>query len=274
MATILVTGSNSGFGRLASLTLARGGHDVIATMRTPSKGEDLQRLADDEGLSIEIRHLDVTDPVSVEACLADPHEIDVLVNNAGFEVEGAIEQIDDSLMWRQLDTNVMGPLRTMRAVLPAWRERGSGVIVNVSSIAGRVGSPYAGAYSASKYALEAMSESLNFEVGQSGIRVHLIEPGRFTTSFLGNRVRPESWAGSDQERRAMAFREASIGMGGDGMPADPQDVADAIARAATDQSTPFRTLVGADAVMIDELKTSMSFEDFESTIRAALDWHD
>ena len=274
MATILITGSNSGFGRLAALALARGGHDVIATMRTPSKGEDLQRLADDEGLSIEIRHLDVTDPTSVEACLADPHEIDVLVNNAGFEVEGAIEQIDDSLMWRQLDTNVMGPLRTMRAVLPAWRERGSGVIVNVSSIAGRVGSPYAGAYSASKYALEAMSESLNFEVGQSGIRVHLIEPGRFTTSFQGNKVRPESWADSDQERRAMAFREASKGMGGDGMPADPQDVADAIARAATDQSTPFRTLVGADAVMIDELKTSMSFEDFESTIRAALDWHD
>ena len=99
MATILITGSNSGFGRLAALTLARGGHDVIATMRTPSKGEDLQRLADDEGLSIEIRHLDVTDPASVEGCLADPHEIDVLVNNAGFEVEGAIEQIDDSLMW-------------------------------------------------------------------------------------------------------------------------------------------------------------------------------
>ena len=200
MATILITGSNSGFGRLAALALARGGHDVIATMRTPSKGEDLQRLADDEGLSIAIGHLDVTDPTSVEACLADPHEIDVLVNNAGFEVEGAIEQIDDSLMWRQLDTNVMGPLRTMRAVLPAWRERGSGVIVNVSSIAGRVGSPYAGAYSASKYALEAMSESLNFEVGQSGIRVHLIEPGRFTTSFQGNKVRPESWADSDQER--------------------------------------------------------------------------
>ena len=274
MTNILITGSNSGFGRLAALSLAREGHCVIATMRTVSKGDDLRRLAGEEGLAVEIRQLDVTDLASVEACLADPYEIDVLVNNAGFEVEGAIEQIDDSLMWRQLETNVMGPLRTMRAVLPAWRERESGVIVNVSSIAGRVGSPYAGAYSASKYALEAMSESLNFEVGRSGIRVHLIEPGRFTTSFQGNKVRPESWAGSDQERRAMAFREASTGMGGDGTPADPQDVADAIARAATDPSTPFRTLVGADAVMIDELKTSMSFEDFESTIRTAVDWHD
>ena len=274
MATILITGSNSGFGRLAALTLARGGHDVIATMRTPSKGADLQRLADDEGLSIQIRQLDVTDPTSVEACIADPLGIDVLVNNAGFEVEAAIDQIDDDLMRLQLETNVMGPLRTMRAVLPAWKERGSGVIVNVSSIAGRVGSPYAGAYSASKYALEAMSESLNFEVGQLGIRVNLIEPGRFTTRFQGNKVRPDCWAGSDQEQRAHAFREASSGMGGAGEPADPQDVADAIARAATDPSTPFRTLVGADAEMIDGLKTSMSFEDFETTIRTALDWHD
>jgi NAD(P)-dependent dehydrogenase (short-subunit alcohol dehydrogenase family) len=162
----------------------------------------------------------------------------------------------------------------MRAVVPAWRERGSGAIVNVSSIAGRVGSPYGGAYSASKYALEAMSESLNFEVGQLGIRVHLIEPGRFTTGFQGNKIRPECWEGSEQQQRSLVFREASSGLGGDGPPADPQDVADAIARAATDPTTPFRTLVGADAVMIDELKTSMSFEDFESTIRTALDWHD
>jgi NAD(P)-dependent dehydrogenase (short-subunit alcohol dehydrogenase family) len=274
MARILITGSNSGFGLLAALTLARGGHQVVATMRTTAKGGEIRRIAEDEGLDIEIRQLDVSDPDSVTACIADPLDLDVLVNNAGFEVEAAIEQIDDDLMRRQLETNVMGPLRTMRAVVPAWRERGSGAIVNVSSIAGRVGSPYGGAYSASKYALEAMSESLNFEVGQLGIRVHLIEPGRFTTGFQGNKIRPECWEGSEQQQRSLVFREASSGLGGDGPPADPQDVADAIARAATDPTTPFRTLVGADAVMIDELKTSMSFEDFESTIRTALDWHD
>ena len=274
MVSVLITGSNSGFGRLAALTLARQGHRVVATMRTLAKGASLRDEASAEGLDVEIRQLDVTRPASVVEAIGDPLDLDVVVNNAGFEVEGAIEQVDDDLMWRQLDTNVMGPLRIMRAVIPAWRGRGAGVVVNVSSIAGRVGSPYAGAYSASKYALEAMSESLHFEVGQSGVRVHLIEPGRFATDFLGNKVHPGVWEGSDQQQRARAFREASGGMGGDGDPADPQDVADAIARAATDPSTPFRTLVGADAELIDHLKSSMGFEEFESTIRTAIDWHD
>ena len=121
---ILITGSNSGFGRLAALTLARQGHRVIATMRNVAKGNDL--LAEADGLDIELRHLDVCDPDSVSQALADATSIDVLVNNAGFEVQGAIEMIDDELMHRQLDTNVVGPLRTIRAVMPAWRERGHG----------------------------------------------------------------------------------------------------------------------------------------------------
>ncbi len=274
MATILITGSNSGFGRLAVFTLARQGHQVVATMRTVSKGDDLRRLAEGEGLDIEIRQLDVTDPDSVEAAIADPANIDVLVNNAGFEVQGAIEQIDDVLMQRQLETNVMGPLRTMRAVLPAWSERGSGVIVNVSSIAGRVAPPYSGAYAASKHALEALTESLHFEVSHLGIRVHLIEPGRFPTNFSDNIVFPPAWEGSPHEDRALIFRDSLTSLDGDGTPADPQLVADSIVRAATDPSTPFRTLVGGDAELIDATKTSMSFEDFETTMRAALDWHD
>ena len=221
-----------------------------------------------------IRQLEGCDPASVKACRADPLDIDVLVNNAGFEVQGAIDQIDDSLMERQLETNVKGPLRTMRDVIPTWSERGSGVIVNVSSIAGRVAPPYSGAYSASKHALEAMTESLHFEVSHLGIRVHLIEPGRFLTNFDDNVVFPQSWNGSPHEDRALAFRESLTSLDGDGPPADPQTVADAIARAATDPSMPFRTLVGADSELIDATKTSMSFEDFENTMRPALDWHD
>ena len=274
MANILITGSNSGFGRLAVLTLARQGHQVVATMRTVSKGEDLRRLAEKEGLDIEIRQLDVTEPDSVEASIGDPADIDVLVNNAGFEVQGAIEQIDDVLMQRQLDTNVIGPLRTMRAVLPAWSERGSGVVVNVSSIAGRVAPPYSGVYAASKHALEALTESLHFEVSHLGLRVHLIEPGRFPTNFSDNIVFPPAWKDSPHEDRALAFRESLTSLDGGGPPADPQSVADAIARAAIDPSTPFRMLVGGDAELIDATKSSMSFEDFETTMRTALDWHD
>ncbi len=274
MANIFITGSNSGFGRLTVLTLARQGHRVIATMRTVSKGDELRRIAEEEGLDVEVRHLDVTDPGSIGAAMVDPLDIDVLVNNAGFEVQGAIEQVDDVLMHRQLETNVMGPLRTMRAVLPAWSQRGSGVVVNVSSIAGRVAPPYSGAYAASKHALEALSESLHFEVSHLGLRVHLIEPGRFPTNFHDNIVFPSSWRGSSHEERALTFRESLTSLDGGTAPADPQAVADAIARAAIDPSTPFRTLVGGDAELIDATKASMSFEDFEATMRNALDWHD
>ena len=272
MARILITGSNSGFGKLASLTLARDGHDVIATMRNPANADAL--LADADGLPIEVRTLDVCDPTSVDAAFEDAATIDVLVNNAGFEVQAAVEQLTDDLLQRQLDTNVLGPMRCIRAVMPAWRERGSGVIVNVSSIAGRVGSPYSGAYSASKFALEGMSESLHFEVSTAGIRVHLIEPGRFATGFQDKITRPDSWAGSLHEERAHRFRDSLTSVDGDGPPPDPQDVADAIVRAATDPTMPFRTLVGADAQLIDGVKSSMSFEDFEATMRTTLDWHD
>ena len=145
MTRILSTGSNSGFGELAALTLARAGHDVVATMRTLAKGERLRSTAAAEGLPIEIRRLDVCDPASVAEGVGDPEALDAVVNNAGFEVAGALELVGDELWTRQLDTNVLGPMRVIRAVLPAWRERGGGTIVNVSSIAGHVGAPDGGA---------------------------------------------------------------------------------------------------------------------------------
>jgi NAD(P)-dependent dehydrogenase (short-subunit alcohol dehydrogenase family) len=187
MARILITGSNSGFGRLAALSLARNGHDVIATMRNPANATALRTEAD--GLSIEIRALDVCDAASVDAALHDAMTIDVVVNNAGYEVQSAVEQLSDEIFRRQLDTNVVGPMRCIRAVMPAWRRRGSGVIVNVSSIAGRVGSPYAGAYSASKFALEGLTESLHFEVSTAGIRVNL-DRTRILRHRLSGKDRP------------------------------------------------------------------------------------
>ena len=273
MARIFITGSNSGFGKLAALTLARDGHEVVATMRNPANAAEL--LAEADGLSVEVRTLDVCDADSVDAALHDAATIDVLVNNAGYEVQSAVEQLTDEILLRQLDTNVVGPMRCIRAVMPAWRERGSGVIVNVSSIAGRVGSPYAGAYSASKFGLEGMTESLHFEVSTAGIRVHLIEPGSFATGFQDKIVRPDSWTGSIHEARAHRFRDARGALHDPNAPApDPQDVADAIVRAATDPTMPFRTLVGGDAQLIDGVKSSMSFEDFEAAMRTTLDWHD
>ena len=284
--SVLITGSNTGFGKLAAISLARTGEKVIATMRDLTKGDDLLKVSEQEELPIEIRQLDVCDPAMIEDCLSDAKEIEAIVNNAGFEVQAAIEQLDDELMWRQLDTNLLGPLRLIRTVLPVWTQRGSGVIVNVSSIAGRSAPPYSGPYAASKHALEAISESLHFEVSHLGIRVCVIEPGRFPTGFFENIVRPDSWEGSSHQQRAAAFREALLkldnpsneitgeGVGPSDPQTDPQIVADAIVRAVTDPNTPFRTLVGQDAELIDATKTSMSFEDFETTMRTALDWHD
>ena len=278
--SVLITGSNTGFGKLAALSLARQGKKVIATMRDASKGDDIRRVAKEEDLPIEIRKLDVCDPEMVKDCLADAQEIEAIVNNAGFEIQAAVEQLEDELMWKQLDTNLLGPLRLIRTVLPVWTQRGSGVIVNVSSIAGRSAPPYSGSYAASKHALEALSESLHFEVSHLGIRVCVIEPGRFSTDFFENIVRPDTWEGSQHQERAMAFREALLRLDNisesdesSGSP-DPQEVADAIVRAVSDPKMPFRTLVGQDAELIDATKTSMSFEDFETTMRTALDWHD
>jgi NAD(P)-dependent dehydrogenase (short-subunit alcohol dehydrogenase family) len=271
---ILITGSNSGFGKLAALTLARQGHSVIATMRSVEKGEALLAEAVNEGLDIELRQLDVCDPDSITNALADAADIDVLVNNAGFEVQGALEMIDDELMHRQLDTNVLGPLRTIRAVMPAWRERGHGVVVNVSSVVGRATSPFGGAYAASKHALEAMSEALHWEASTAGIRVHLIEPGRFpTTDFGSNIVRPDGWEGSEFETKALSLRAALANFDTDG-PSDPQAVADAIALAATDPEAPFRIVVGDDANQILAAKAAMSFEDFEQAMRSTTNWYE
>ncbi|HUV17053.1 MAG TPA: SDR family oxidoreductase [Ilumatobacteraceae bacterium] len=274
MARILITGSNSGFGKLAALSFARQGHGVIATMRTLEKGDDLRARVDAEGLPIEIRRLDVTDPASVAEGIGDPSEIDVVVNNAGFEVWGALELIDDELWTRQLDTNVLGLMRVIRHVLPAWRERASGTIVNVSSIAGIVGSPFGGAYAASKHALEGLSEALHFETAGFGIRVRLVEPGSFETDFRTNVVTVDGWDDSDYVERAERFRESRGALSGDGPPADPQDVADAIVRAALDPDAPFRNFVGDDAQLIHSVKSSMSFEEFEAVMRDTLDWHE
>jgi NAD(P)-dependent dehydrogenase (short-subunit alcohol dehydrogenase family) len=274
MARVLITGSNSGFGELAALTLARRGHDVVATMRNLGKGEALRARIADEDLPIEIRPLDVCDDDSVTTAIGDPTDLDAVVNNAGFEVSGALELVDDALLVRQFDTNVRGPMRVIRAVLPAWRARGSGTIVNVSSIAGIVGAPFGGAYASSKHALEGLSEALHFETAVYGIRVRLVEPGRFDTGFHANIVTVDGWDESDYVDRATRFRDSQGVLSGDGPPPDPQDVADAIVRAVLDPDAPFRQFVGADAQLIQSVKTSMSFEDFETTMRATLNWYD
>ncbi len=202
MANVLITGCSSGFGMLAALEFARRGDNVFATMRNVSKAGPLNEAAAAEGLKVNVVVLDVTDDASVrsavDSVVADAGTIEILVNNAGIELIGAMHLVSDEEALWQLDTNVLGPLRTMRAVVPVMLQQGGGTIVNVSSVAGIAAVPYTGMYAASKHALEAMTEVMVYELGHRGIRVALIQPGQFATEFGGNACHAEAMAADEE----------------------------------------------------------------------------
>ena len=166
---ILITGAGRAIGAATAQELSARGHDVVATARDVSLLESLDVA--------ERRTLDVTDQRSVDAALAAAGERDAVVNNAAVLGSGPVEDFPPDRLAAVFETNTIGALRVIQAVLPAWRQRGSGVIVNVSSVQGRVATPLEGPYAASKHALEGLSEALHYEVGHFGIRVVIIEPG-------------------------------------------------------------------------------------------------
>lgn len=276
MATVLITGCSSGFGLLTALRFARAGDRVVATMRTPAKApDDLRRAVEHERLPVSVLRLDVGDQASVDAALREAGPLDVLVNNAGIECRSSIEDASDDDVRRQFDTNVFGTLRVIRGALPSMRERRRGTIVNLSSIAGLVARPFGGLYSASKHALEALTEALHFEVRPFGIRVLLIEPGQYGTQLLDNayagaRFGPASpyWPYSER------FDDRLARLRPGGRMADPQEVADLIYTAVHDRAPKLRYLAGEDAKMIAGAYKQMDFEQYEQTMRQSLDWQD
>jgi NADP-dependent 3-hydroxy acid dehydrogenase YdfG len=177
--TVLITGCSSGIGKATATRLARAGWTVYATARRPETLADLT----------ECKHLalDVTDEASmktaVDAMLAEAGHIDALVNNAGYSLSGAVEALDVDEIRREFETNVFGLVRLTQLVLPSMRERGTGRIVNIGSMGGKLTFPGGGAYHATKYAVEAFSDALRFEVAGFGVKVVLIEPGLITTNF-------------------------------------------------------------------------------------------
>ncbi len=265
---VLITGANSGFGLLTAQKFAEAGHTVHATLRNPEKAQALNALKE-RGLKVELVSLDVTEPDSVTAAVETASKsapIDVLVNNAGFEVRGPIEHLTDELLLRQFDTNVMGVVRMVRAVTPSMRERRSGTIVNISSVAGQIASPYTAAYSSSKHALEALSEALWFELRPFGVRVVVIEPGGFETAFGANVVTaPDFDATSPYAAVAARFDAAMAGFRV-GPPQNPQEVADLVFEAVNAADPKLRYLAGDDARMLVPLFRSMEFEAFASVM--------
>jgi NAD(P)-dependent dehydrogenase (short-subunit alcohol dehydrogenase family) len=192
----LVTGCSSGIGRATSLKLAREGFYTFATMRDLSKGESLKQVASNENLPLEIMELDVSKPDSIniafEKIISSKKRLDVLVNNAGFMIMGSFEDIPIEKFESQLETDFFGPVRLMKKAIPIMRKQEEnecglkGNIVNVSSIAGKIPFAYASAYISSKFAIEGISESIQDEVGDKGIKINIIEPGVVKTNFFTN----------------------------------------------------------------------------------------
>ncbi len=279
MAVVLITGCSSGFGLLAALQFARKGDQVYATMRNPAKAGELEKAKNEEKLAIEVFQLDVTDEASVTSAVRQVIDaagrIDVLVNNAGIGAHGPVEETDDDEAKEIFETNFFGALRTIRAVLPQMRDQKSGTIVNVSSLAGRVSPPFDGIYSASKFALEAATEALHYEVHPFGIRVALVEPGGFETNIGNTRRVPRRYTeGSPYAEYDQRFEQALSRLPTQGERADPQVVAEAIYNAVHDEAPKLRYLVGEDAEMIGGLRRQMDDEQFEQTMRQTLDFWD
>jgi NAD(P)-dependent dehydrogenase (short-subunit alcohol dehydrogenase family) len=253
--TVLTTGANSGIGLATVLEVARRGFRSIGSVRSEAKADVVAKAAADAGVEVETVLLDVTDAAQCEKVMAGLR-LYGLVNNAGYGLTGAIEDVDDDEAHHLMETMVFAPMRLARLALPGMRERGGGRIVNVSSIAGRTSAPFAGWYGAAKHGLEALSDSLRMEVAGGGVKVVLVEPGGFKTGiwdeFEGDITKREG-AGS---RFGSAYRRSLRGQQLiEPLMGDPGQCAKVIAGALTSRSPRARYLVGLDAQMLNLAET-------------------
>ena len=247
---VLITGASAGIGRATALFLAERGYNVIATSREASRLDGLHEDAAERGVAVTGVELDINSDEAVSLVVPELIQrhgaIDALVNNAGFGLWGPVEALSDAELKNQFEANFFAAVRMMQAVLPAMIEQRRGTIVNISSVLGRMGTPFNGAYVASKFALEGISESLKIEVQPFGVRVALVEPGLFRTNFGANSVRGEATEDSDAYapliRRYSGNHDIFEHLGG-----NPVRVAKVVHKVITSPSPNFRYPVGIDA---------------------------
>ncbi len=266
--TVLITGASSGIGYATARLFQKKGWNVVATMRNPGDASGLAALP-----GVLVLRLDVNDRNSIESAIREAisefGSIDVLVNNAGYGLMGAFETLSEAQIIRQFDTNVFGLMETCRAVLPHFRERSSGVLVNVASMVGRVPLPLYSVYNSSKWAVEGFTEGLIYELGPLGIGVKIIEPGAVNTAFFGRSSDRENNTGvssyADYSKAQFGVMDKT-GPGG----ATPEQAAEVIYRASTDASPRLRYSVGMDARMLLAARRLLPETLFRSMIRMSL----
>ncbi len=268
MAVILITGSSTGIGQEAAITLARRGHTIYASCRNPAAATDLQARVEAESLPVKILALDLLDPTSVKNCIASVIDaegrLDVLVSNAGVGGGRALEETPLEEIREVYETNVFGALSVMQAVIPHFRERRSGRLVNVTSLAAVNVFGCHGTYSSSKAAMEAMCTALSQELAYFDIKVSMVEPGCIMTPMWEKgSMPPEDSAYSESFQRLMKFGEFGLGRA-----ASTGDCADAIVDAVESDQPKFRYPVGPDAE--DFFRAYWELADDEEWRRIAL----
>jgi NAD(P)-dependent dehydrogenase (short-subunit alcohol dehydrogenase family) len=262
---VLITGASTGFGRLFAETLARHGHTIFATMRSPggrnaTNASEIRALAKKESLPLRVLELDVNNDVSVEQAVHTSVEqagrIDVAINNAGYGLIGLAEAVTTEQARRIMDTNFFGSVRVNRAVLPYMRRQRSGLLLHISSGAGRLVVPSLGFYCASKFALEALAEAYHYELASQGIESSIVEPGAYHTSVFGNLVKAADEARTETYGVAnhIAAKISDLLTAAAG---DPQEVADAVLRVV---ETPvgkrkLRYRISPTNIGVDEINT-------------------
>jgi NAD(P)-dependent dehydrogenase (short-subunit alcohol dehydrogenase family) len=272
----VVTGSSSGIGFETSLLLARNQFTTYATMRNFEKSKSIREIAKREKLALQVVQLDVNDDKSVKDAIYNIENeqgvINVVVNNAGYLLIGPLEELSIEEFKEQFETNFFGAIRVIKEVLPIMRRQREGTIVNISSIAGRIGLPLNSPYVSSKFALEGLSESMAYEIEQFGIKVVLIEPGVIKTNAASSFKTGKDVVGTDDnnknnspytdlpQNRIAALRprfEAGL---------DPIEVAKVILKATTSENPDLRYLVGDDALKLMDTRKNTSDENYRKLI--------
>jgi NAD(P)-dependent dehydrogenase (short-subunit alcohol dehydrogenase family) len=267
----ILTGTSSGFGMLSAIELARKRYRVIATMRDPHNAAELRERAERAGVAgqVSIVALDVTDMLATERVIADTlrlyQRIDLLVNNAGLAVGGFVEDVSLENWRRQMETNFFGLVAMTKGVIPIMRTQRSGLIINISSVSGRVGFPGYAPYAASKFAVEGFSESLRHELAPLGIKVVLLEPGAYRTPIwdkgLAQMSSPDHSPYADRLKAIIRYARRSAETA-----PDPQQVANFIGRLAETRSPRLRYALGRGALLAIGGKALLPWKWFERLI--------
>ncbi len=268
----LITGCSSGIGYETALALARANYFTFATMRDTGKSDKIQEIAKKENLNLEVVELDVDKEDSIKSAvkkiLEQKSRIDVLVNNAGYGLFGCVEDITIDDLKAQFETNFFGVVRLIQEIAPTMRKQGSGIIVNVSSVAGRMGFPGTPAYISSKFALEGLSESMRYELSPFGIETIIIEPGVINSNFFSSmkvtKGKPDSPYKEITEKVMNGVKMMSE------MGTPPDEVAKTIIKAIQTKQPLPRYIVGSDASMFLEAKRVKTDIEFENYIKKEL----